>query len=233
MYIAAITNKVLIKTQSWYGKEKGERSVAQETVYVKAVGMTTVYDRNITLGDVLKIECSNQAVMRMIKQMDFYKFSHEHAVVFSILKVIERIHRDYPNVDVENCGEEDFIVEYMASTVKSVVWEKIKLVLVGILVFFGSAFTIMTFHNDVDIEGVFERFYLQLMGETKPMVTELEISYSIGLGIGIIVFFNHFSKKKLSKDPTPIEVEMQKYNKDLTTAKIMEADGKGHKVDVS
>ena len=205
----------------------------QQTIYVKAVGMTTVYDKNIVIGDVMKVQCANQAMMRMVKQMDLYSFSHEHAVVFSILKVIERIQRDYPNVEIENCGEEDFIVEYVKSTVKSSVWEKIKLALVGTLAFFGSAFTIMTFHNDVDIEGVFSRFYMQLMGVEKPMVTELEIAYSIGIGTGIIVFFNHFSKKKLSKDPTPIEVEMQKYNQDLTTAKIMEADGKGHKVDVS
>lgn len=207
--------------------------MAQETVYLKAVAMTTVYDKNIVIGDVMKVQCANQAVMRMVKQMDLYSFSHEHAVVFSILKVIERIQRDYPNVEIENCGEEDFIVEYVKSTVKSKVWEKIKLVLIGVLAFFGSSFTIMAFHNDINIEGVFSQFYMQVMGTEKPMVTELEIAYSIGIGTGIIVFFNHFSKKKLSKDPTPIEVEMQKYNQDLATAKIMEADGKGHKIDVS
>lgn len=207
--------------------------MAQETVYIKAAGTTTVYDKNITIGDVLKVQCSNQAVLRMIKQMHFFRFKNEHAVAFSILKVIERIQQDYPNVQIENCGEEDFIVEYTAQTPKSALWEKVKVVVIGILVFFGSAFTIMAFHNDIDIEGVFAQLYSQIMGREKPMVSELEIAYSIGIGTGVVVFFNHFSKKKLSKDPTPIEVEMQKYNMDLTSAKIMEADGKGHKEDVS
>ena len=111
--------------------------------------------------------------------------------------------------------------------------EKLKLILISIIVFFGSAFTIMTFHNDIGINEVFERFYVQLMGEDKPMVTELEISYSIGLAAGIVLFFNHVKKKKLSQDPTPLEVEMQKYNKDLIITKVAEAEQKGHKENVT
>ena len=91
----------------------------------------------------------------------------------------------------------------------------------------------MTFHIDIGIQKAFSRFYEQVMGETKPMVTELEISYSIGLALGIIIFFNHFSKKKLTQDPTPIEVEMKKYNQDLINAKVAESDEKGHTIDVT
>lgn len=207
--------------------------MSQVTVYVKASGNCIVYDKNITLGDVLKIECTNVGMLRGIKQMELYRFNHEHSVVFSILKVIELIHQDYPNAEIVNCGESDFIVEYQKSTVKSAVWEKIKLFLVAVIIFFGSAFTIMTFHIDIGIQKTFSRFYEQVMGESKPLVTELEISYSIGLAVGIIVFFNHFSKKKLTHDPTPIEVEMKKYNQDLMNAKIAESDEKGHTVDVS
>ena len=207
--------------------------MSRATVYVKASGNCIVYDKNITLGDVLKIECTDRGILRMVKQMELYHFNHEHSVVFSILKVIETIHQDYPNVDVVNCGESDFIVEYQKSTVKSRVWEKIKLILIAIIVFFGSAFTIMTFHTDIGIQKTFERFYEQVMGEAKPLVTELEISYSIGLAVGIVVFFNHFRKKKLTQDPTPIEVEMKKYNKDLINTKISESDEKGHTIDVS
>lgn len=207
--------------------------MAQTTVYVKASGNCIVYDKNITLGDVLKIECTNLGMLRAIRQMNLYQFNHEHSVVISILKVIEIIHQDYPNMEVVNCGESDFIVEYQKSTVKSKWIEKLKLILIAIIVFFGSAFTIMTFHIDIGIQKTFSRFYEQLMGAEKPAVTELEISYSIGLAVGIIVFFNHFSKKKLTKDPTPIEVEMKKYNQDLIKTKVAESDEKGHTVDVS
>lgn len=207
--------------------------MSQSTVYVKASGNCIVYDKNITLGDVLKVECTNLGMLRAIKQMDLYQFNHEHSIVFSILKVIEIIHQNYPNAEIVNCGESDFIVEYQKSTVKSKAWEKIKLILIAVIIFFGSAFTIMTFHIDIGIQKAFSRFYEQVMGETKPMVTELEISYSIGLALGIILFFNHFSKKKLTQDPTPIEVEMKKYNQDLINTKVAESDEKGHTIDVT
>ena len=206
--------------------------MANATVYIKANGNCIVYNKRVTLADVLKIECTNIGVLRSIKQMDLYHFTHEHGQVFSILKVIERIHQEYPTVEVVNCGENDFIVEYQLETIKNPLIEKLKLALISVLVFFGSAFTIMAFHVDIGIQETFERFYKQLMGVPKPAVTELEISYSIGLAVGVIVFFNHFSKKKLTKDPTPIEVEMKKYNKDLITAKVAESDEKGHTIDV-
>lgn len=206
--------------------------MAQTSVYVKANPSCTVYDRNITLGDVLKIECADGCILRMVKQMDLYRFSHEHSVVFSILKVIERIHKDYPNVDVVNCGACDFVVAYQKSTVQNKWIEKMKLLAVSIIVFFGSAFTIMSFHTDIGIQDTFGQFYEQCMGKEKPAVTELEISYSIGLALGITIFFNHFNKKKITKDPTPIEVEMKKYNQDVTTAKVTESGERGHTVDV-
>ena len=205
----------------------------QICVYIKANGNCIVYDKNITLGDVLKIECTDLGMLRAIKQMDLYGFNHEHSVVFSVLKVVERIHRDYPQVEVINCGESDFVVEYQKSTVKSPILEKLKLWGIAVIVFFGSAFTIMTFHIDISIQKVFEKFYEQVMGVEKPQITELEISYSIGLAVGIVVFFNHFRKRKLTNDPTPIEVEMKKDNEDLINTKIAESDEKGHTIDVS
>lgn len=207
--------------------------MSQVMVYIKASGNAIVYDKKVTLGDVLKIECTNVGILRVIKQMELFRFNHEHAQVFSVLKVIELIHQEYPNAVVVNCGAADFIVEYKKHTVKSLALEKIKIFLVATIVFFGSAFTIIAYHMDIGIQKTFDRFYEQVMGETKPMVTELEISYSIGLAVGIIVFFNHFRKKKLTKDPTPIEVEIKKYSQDLMNAKVMESDEKGHSIDVS
>ena len=60
----------------------------QETVYMKAEGNRVVYKANVTIQDVLKVECTNASILRTIKQMSLYHFNHEHSVVFSILKVI-------------------------------------------------------------------------------------------------------------------------------------------------
>lgn len=51
--------------------------------------------------------------------------------------------------------------------------------------------------------------------------------------MGILVFFNHIGKKKSLQDPTPIQVEMRKYEQDVDMAFIENAGRKGHEHDVS
>ena len=43
----------------------------------------------------------------------------------------------------------------------------------------------------------------------------LEFSYSLGIGIGVLFFFNHFGHGKITKDPSPIEVQMRTYEEDV------------------
>ena len=85
----------------------------------------------------------------------------------------------------------------------------------------------MAFNNDVSIDDAFEKFYLQVMGTESNGMTELEVSYCIGLPVGILVFFNHFGKKKITPDPTPIQVAMRKYEQDVDTTYIETSSRKG------
>ena len=91
----------------------------------------------------------------------------------------------------------------------------------------------MAFNNDVTVGDVFSKFYRQVMGKESSGVTELEICYSIGLAIGITLFFNHVGSKKITPDPTPMQVEMRKYEKDIDTTFIENAERKGHSIDVN
>ena len=59
----------------------------------------------------------------------------------------------------------------------------------------------------------------------------MEVSYSIGLAAGIIIFFNHIGGRRLTKDPTPIEVEMAIYEEDVEKALIKTAGREGEEVD--
>ena len=212
---------------------------AGDTLYLKIGKNVVVTDRRVTLGDVAKMECTDQAALRQIRQKKLYSFRAEDdkkkkntLVVFSVLKVIELIHEDYPNLDISNEGESDFIVEYVKSPEKPVWMNCLKTVILCILIFFGAAFTIMAFNNDVGVTDVFAKFYQQITGMESNGITELEICYSIGLAVGIIVFFNHVGHKKITQDPTPIQIEMRKYETDLDTAFINNAERRGHSIDV-
>ena len=212
---------------------------AGNTLYLKIGKNIVVTDRRVTLGDVAKMECTDQAALRQIRQKKLYSFRAEDdkkkkntLVVFSVLKVIELIHEDYPNLDISNEGESDFIVEYVKSPEKPVWMNCLKTVILCILIFFGAAFTIMAFNNDVGVTDVFAKFYQQITGMESNGITELEICYSIGLAVGIIVFFNHVGHKKITHDPTQIQIEMRIYETDLDTAFINNAERRGHSVDV-
>lgn len=215
--------------------------VNSETLYLKIETNTIVTDRHVKLSDIAKMECANPAIVRQLKQKKVYTFQDaidekkqkNQMEVFSVLKIIELIHEAYPNLDVSNEGESDFIVEYIPNPKKPKWMNAVKTILLCIVIFFGSAFTIMAFNNDVGVTDVFSKFYLQVMGIRSTGVTQLEISYCIGLGIGILIFFNHVGRKKITHDPTPIQVEMRKYETDLDTTFIDNAGRKGHNIDVN
>lgn len=215
-------------------------SANDETVYVKIDQNVLVYDRNVTLGDIASLTSSNEAMLRQLKQKKIYTFPENSKEgsqkikrkVFSVLKIVELIHEDYPNAEVDNEGETDFIIEYKKDPTEKKGLEVAKIAVLCVLIFFGAAFTIMSFNNDIGITELFGKFYYQVMGVPSNGMTELEISYCIGISIGIIVFFNHFGKKKITPDPTPIQVEMRKYEQDSDTAYIENSGRGGKEIDV-
>ena len=138
-----------------------------------------------------------------------------------------------PDIHVEVVGEPDVLVEWVdVSKYKG--WKQwVKIVLVCLVSFFGTAFTIMAYHNDVGINEVFTEVYRMIMNEEPGGINILEISYSIGLAAGIIVFFNHIGGRRLTKDPTPIEVAMRNYEADVDMTLMEMADREGREEDVN
>lgn len=210
---------------------------SKETVYIKADRNVEVTKPDVTLGDVLKIECVDPSVTAKIKTIKLLKFrhvdkKHQNRTAVSVLKVIACIHEEYPHVDIQNLGEQDFIVTYEEQKTAGGAAHILKLIGVVLTSFIGAAFSIMTFHNDVDTRRLFAQIYEQMTGSVSNGFTILELTYSIGLIIGILVFFNHFGKKKFTVDPTPMEIEMRLYENDIQTTLIENASRKEKELDV-
>lgn len=212
-----------------------------ETLYIKIDLNTIVTNRHVKLSDIAKMECADAAIVRQLKQKKIYTFSDaigskspkKQMQVFSILKIIQLIHEEYPSLEIINEGESDFVVEFLPNRESPKWFDAVKTIVLCVIIFFGSAFGIMTFNNDVGVGQIFAQFYEQVIGMPSDGVTELEIFYSVGLAVGIVVFFNHIGRKKITPDPTPIQVEMRKYEKDIDTTFIENAERKGHSIDVS
>lgn len=208
-----------------------------ETVYIKAERNIEVTNPQVTLGDVLNLECSNPAVVPKLKAIKLLTFHHtdkknQNRTAVSVLRVIQLIHEKYPNIDVQNLGEQDFIVTYEEQQTAGGFIHWLKAAIVVLISFIGAAFSIMAFNNDVDVTKMFGQIYQLVTGTESNGFTILELTYSIGLIIGILTFFNHFGKKRFSVDPTPMEVEMRLYENDLQTTLIENISRKGKELDV-
>jgi stage V sporulation protein AA len=205
-----------------------------DILYLKAERCTKVTKKEVKVKDVAAIECTNTTIRNNIKELTILNLDvqKENKFVFSVLKIIEIIHEQYPELEIDNIGETDFVIEYL-NTEKSMLFEYIKVVLVCIIVFVGAAFTIMTFNNDVAVERLFVEFYSLIMNQESSGFTILEMSYSIGLGVGILVFYNHIGRKRLTTDPTPIQVEMRIYEEDVNTALVKNYTREDKRIDVS
>jgi len=213
----------------------GEKGV----IYLKIDRNTLVTHPKVILSDIAKIECENKEILRKIRYLSIYRFgakkkgdtSHT-TVAMSILKIIELIHKELPNVLVMNEGEADFVIEYQQERQTDSWFDKAKTVLLCAIIFFGSAFSIMAFNNDISISGMFDQFYYQVMGVAPSGVTVLEISYCVGLTVGIMVFFNHVGSKKITHDPTPLQIELRKYENDIDMTFIENAGRGERNIDV-
>ncbi|MCD8133855.1 MAG: stage V sporulation protein AA [Clostridiales bacterium] len=210
-------------------------SGAGQTLYLKLSQNSVVSEREVQLCDVAKLECTDIGIRRAVRQMEIWHFGsdekRDRTQVFSVLYLIERIHKDFPELEIVNLGAPDFVIRYEPSPENRAV-QYLKAGIVCVILFFGGAFTIMTFFQDVAVGEVFDRFYLRVAGVSPTGVTPLEVSFCIGIAVGIMVFYNHAGRKKITDDPTPIQAAMRKYEQDVDTARIETSSRKGNNIDV-
>ncbi len=208
---------------------------AQETLYLKLDRDVEVDKDEVQLSDLGKLVCENPDILARAKSLRIYKFkdTKPQRCVISVMKIIQSLQSMHPGLIVDSIGETEVVVEKVRAQKQLGVPEWIKIAFVSLICFFGTAFTIMAFHNDIGINKVFEKIYEMVSGKPSDGFTILEVAYSIGLAMGIILFFNHIGGRRITKDPTPIEVEMRIYEDDVNNALVETADREGKTIDVN
>ncbi|MRN53450.1 stage V sporulation protein AA [Paenibacillus monticola] len=140
--------------------------------------------------------------------------SDGNLILIDLLMVIPRIQELLPKADIEPIGEGKTIVQ-IEGPVEARKPSMALFVLVWLLLFFGSALTIMNFHADVSMQEVQIRIVEMLTGHRDEHPYAFQVAYSLGIGFGMVIFFNHLFKKKWNEEPTPLEVEMYLYQKNI------------------
>ena len=192
-------------------------------IYIKPVEKVQVIrKKEVFLEDVAEIFIGGKGKSDTGKTVVFQIPSEgKRTYLLSVMDLIQALHGKYPEATVNNVGKTDILIEYLPEDEKkSNLWIWAKVTFVALILFVGAATTIMCFHTDVQLPLIFQNIYYIFFGENREMPPILSIPYSIGLGLGIIIFFNHFSKASLTDDPTPIEIEMTTYEKEANASVI-------------
>ncbi len=195
---------------------------ASETLYLKIDKNIRIQKEKVTLGEIAQFFCAEKAVVNKVKtlRLPTERIQKPGRYVYSVLDVIEVIQAEYPKLEINNLGETDFVLTLENSSGGADIWNWIKTALLCLLSFFGATISIMAFNTDVGLTELFGRLYEMFTGRTSNGFTVLEISYSIGVGLGILIFFHHFARKKDGAEPTPLQVQMRVYEEDVDKTMI-------------
>lgn len=206
----------------------------EQTVYIKAPQCIQISNPSVTLNDFLTIYTSDSKLEKEILSIPFYEFEKDKdgQIVVSILKVIETINKDFPNAEIENLGEGDFILSYQPQSKFEKIKEVFCTIFICLIAFFGGGYAIMAYNTDIGAKELFTNLSMLFLGNPKSGVICMTIAYSIGLTFGMILFFNHLGSKKITSDPTPLEIQMRLYEEDISTTVIKDISRRGESLDV-
>ncbi len=194
-------------------------------IYLRLEEDVKLTKKDVYLKDVAQITGAGDGSEKKLNDLEIYRFEGEEnqRAVLSIISIIEKIGNEFPDIEISPMGGMDVVLQYFPRSTGKKRFSLLKIVLVCGICFFGAAFSIMAFHNDIGIQELCSHIYEMVGMERQHSFPVLELGYSVGLGGGIIIFYNHIGKRRITNDPTPIEVEMRLYEKDVNDTIIENA----------
>ena len=191
----------------------------KEKVYVVMVEKIALgEEESLYIKDIAKVISANNNLKKGIENLKIYDCKKEEIWdLISSEEVIDRILIDYPNADIELEGPTHILLEIKSKENANKLFEFIKISFVCITLFFGAALGIMYFHEDVNMSNTLEKLYFTFSGVKVSNPLIMNIPYSIGLGVGMITFFNRIisSSKRRRMEPGPMDVELFLYDDDM------------------
>lgn len=172
------------------------------------------YMKELLVEDIAIISTQNERLKRKIEQTPVYRISEKdkNLVVIDSFILIEHLTKIFEDLEIQLVGPNQTIIRVLPNKKNTPIWV---ISLVWLLLFIGAAMTIMNFHYDVSMQQVQQKLHLLVTGEENEFPLWIQIPYSLGLGIGTLLFFNHFFNKRFNEEPSPLEVEIHNYQQDL------------------
>ena len=185
-----------MKAESTTGDETA-KTQKQVVIYLLADDYIEVEVQPLTMGDLCEIVGTDRKVADFVKQMPVTGLQPQETgrSVISVLMLVEvitvQVRKQFAGIQCQCVllGAEQLIVEWGGK--KTAPWW------------------------DVDVAGVFGRIYQLFVGHVPTQPGILEAAYAFGVAAGILLFFNPFVSAAKRKAPSPVEIEMEKYESDI------------------
>ena len=144
----------------------------QVVIYLMADDHIEVAVKPLTMGDLCEIVGTDRKVADFVKQMPVTGLQPQKTgrSVISVLMLVEaitvQVQKQFAGIQCQCVllGAEQLIVEWGGKKVAPWWVTILKTACVSLIILAGSAFTIMTYDQDVDVAGVFGRIYLLFVG---------------------------------------------------------------------
>lgn len=188
--------------------------------------------KKVTIKDVATVVCRNPDVKYGAEKLEVMTFSGtRQQKVISVMYILELIQSAYPQCLVCTVGAQDVVVYYKPYDTSDGAKQLLKFIMVCLIAFFGAGFSIMSYNSDVNMAGQLDVMENIFVGSGHNSYPVAGIAYSLGLFIGIIVFFNHGARKKFTDDPTPLQVQLRQYEQEVNQTIITNANRKKESLD--
>lgn len=171
------------------------------------------YLKELTLKDIAYISASSQ-LKRKLERTTIYRITKKdrNIVIIDSFLVIDHLGDLHGNLEFQLVGPPQSIIRIKKHKKKPNI---VIVAIVWLLLFIGTGMTIMNFHYDVSMQEVQQKLHFLLTGEESKYPLWIQIPYSFGLGIGMLLFFNHWFTKRFNEEPSPLEVEIFNYQQNL------------------
>ncbi len=198
-----------------------------DLVYLKLSESCLADKKKVKVKDVAKVLSANADLKFGVEKLELMSFSgSKEQQVISVMYILQLIHQSFPDCTVMPLGATEVVVYYRTYDTGDKAKQILKFVLICFVAFFGAGFSIMSYNSDVNMVGQLDVMKNIFVGQTEKEYPVAGIAYSLGLFIGIIIFFNHGARKKFTDDPTPLQVQMRQYEQEVNQTVITDSERK-------
>jgi stage V sporulation protein AA len=171
-------------------------------------------NQRVSLGQAARMLAKDDMLENRLNDLVLYehKKADGNRVVIDLLQIVKAIRELEPGLTVEAYGDPQVLVMVAEKPVKPRI---AVLIFAWLLLFFGAGLAIMNFHTDVSMKEVHIRIVELITGKRTEHPLWFQIPYSLGIGLGMVLFFNHIFRKRFNEEPNPLEVELYMYQENV------------------